>query len=556
MFLRYDQNDPFRKVMIAPGVDFLLNFESTRGALDTPTVPVVDDGKDDLFGDFGNDWLVGGTNEDHLWGGYGDDLLNGDDNHDTTLGTADPTANNKEDGRDIGPTFADFLFGGAGRDVLYANTFSDRVYDWAGELNTYVIAYNPFGNPAINRAHNGAIDNLLYSLSKSDGADPTRGSGPRQGEPYGEIALLDTGDADIGDQTGGPRDPQNIKGAGKPDKNSLQFGLPAGAPSATIPVTGQGITVQATDSAGAEQAQNTIVFKVTRAGNTTVSTAVTLVWGGTATLTTDYAVAVSGATISANRLTLTFAAGQATAIVTVTPVDDTANEGAETVNLTLAAGTGYTVGTASSASGTIVDNDGALFAAEAPAGATADRLLTESALEAVVAQAKSAWREVMPNADFHGITVTIGALPGQLLGFTLGKTITIDPTAAGWGWSVIYPDSGAPRMDLLFTVMHELGHALGFVEDDPAQPVVMGRTLSAETGHTQRRGPADAGRYRADVPGPSRAAREQPWLPLDHELRRARMDQQPQAGARPRTAAAVQSNLEVSDQSRAVYPEA
>ena len=224
------------------------------------------------------------------------------------------------------------------------------------------------------------------------------------------------------------------------------------------------------------------MFKVTRAGNTTVSTAVTLVWGGTATLTTDYAVAVSGATISANRLTLTFAAGQATAIVTVTPVDDTANEGAETVNLTLAAGTGYTVGTASSASGTIVDNDGALFAAEAPAGATADRLLTESALEAVVAQAKSAWREVMPSADFHGITVTIGALPGQLLGFTLGKTITIDPTAAGWGWSVIYPDSGAPRMDLLFTVMHELGHALGFVEDDPAQPVVMGRTLSAEIG--------------------------------------------------------------------------
>ena len=343
----------------------------------------------------------------------------------------------------------------------------------------------------------------------------------------------------IGDQHGGPRDPQNIKGAGKPDKNSLQFGIPASAPSATIPVTGQGITVQATDSAGAEQTQNTIVFKVTRAGNTTVSTTVTLVWGGTATLMTDYALAVSGATISANRLTLTFAAGQATATVTVTPVDDTANEGAETVNLTLAAGTGYTVGTASSASGTIVDNDGALFAAEAPpAGATADRLLTESALEAVVAQAKSAWREVMPNADFDGVTVTIGALPGQLLGFTLGKSITIDPTAAGWGWSVIYPDSGASRMDLLFTVMHELGHALGFVEDDAAQPVVMGRTLAAETGaHAHAEASADAGRHRADVPGPARAARGQRLhsalrVRLDHELRRAYLDQQRQANTR------------------------
>ena len=78
--------------------------------------------------------------------------------------------------------------------------------------------------------------------------------------------------------------------------------------------------------------------------------------------------------------------------------------------------------------------------------------------------------------------MTIDALPGQLLGFTLGKSITIDPTAAGWGWSVMYPDGSAPRMDLLFTVMHELGLALGFVEDDPAQPVVMGRTLAAEIG--------------------------------------------------------------------------
>ena len=120
---------------------------------------------------------------------------------------------------------------------------------------------------------------------------------------------------------------------------------------------------------------------------------------------------------------------------------------------------------------TIVDNDGALFAAEAaPAGTTADRPLTESALEPVVAQAKSAWRAVLPEADFRGVTVTIGALPGQLLGFTLGKSITIDPTAAGWGWSVMYPGSTAPRMDLLFTVMHELGLALGFAEDDPVSP--------------------------------------------------------------------------------------
>ena len=32
-----------------------------------------------IFGDLGNDWLVGGTGKDTLWGGWGNDLLNADD---------------------------------------------------------------------------------------------------------------------------------------------------------------------------------------------------------------------------------------------------------------------------------------------------------------------------------------------------------------------------------------------------------------------------------------------------------------------------------------------
>ncbi len=376
------------KIMIAPGIDFLLNFDvDARLRLDSPTVPVVDDGKDVLFGDVGNDWLVGGTNEDHLCGGYGDDLLQADDNLDTTLGTADPTANNTEDGRTVGPTFADFVFGGAGRDVLYANSYSDRLFDWSGEFNTYVIAYNPFGNPAINRAGNPSADELLYALSKSDGSDPTRGTDARQGEPYGEIGLLDPGDADIGDQKGGSRDPQNIKGAGRPDKGSIQFGIAVGAPSSAILINVQGmtfgptglpaltlavlqalatappvpavsvsVTVAVADALGAEAGSNPIVFTVTRTGITTGATSVTLVWSGSA-LTGDYTVAVTGATISANRLTLTFGAGQSVAIVTLTPVDDAAIEPQETVTLTVAAGAGYTVGAPASASGTIDDND-------------------------------------------------------------------------------------------------------------------------------------------------------------------------------------------------------
>ena len=32
-----------------------------------------------IFGDLGNDWLVGGTGQDTLYGGWGNDLLNADD---------------------------------------------------------------------------------------------------------------------------------------------------------------------------------------------------------------------------------------------------------------------------------------------------------------------------------------------------------------------------------------------------------------------------------------------------------------------------------------------
>ncbi len=32
-----------------------------------------------IFGDLGNDWLVGGTGRDNMYGGFGNDLLNADD---------------------------------------------------------------------------------------------------------------------------------------------------------------------------------------------------------------------------------------------------------------------------------------------------------------------------------------------------------------------------------------------------------------------------------------------------------------------------------------------
>ena len=35
--------------------------------------------------------------------------------------------------------------------MLIANTALDRMYDWGGEFNSYVVPFAPFGNPTVNR---------------------------------------------------------------------------------------------------------------------------------------------------------------------------------------------------------------------------------------------------------------------------------------------------------------------------------------------------------------------------------------------------------------------
>jgi hypothetical protein len=89
---------------------------------------------------------------------------------------------------------------------------------------------------------------------------------------------------------------------------------------------------------------------------------------------------------------------------------------------------------------------------------------------------------VLPGASFAGVTVAIADLSGDLLGSTLGKAVTIDLTAAGWGWLQMNPAAGVAQMDLLAVLEHELGLTLGFAEADPLQPVVMARTLEPSFG--------------------------------------------------------------------------
>ena len=244
-FAYYDENAPMRKIMIdASGnavtnpaqaaFEFLLNFNSNEGVLDVRFANSDDgpgskqtDGDDRIFGDAGHDWIVGGTGRDHLWGGRGDDLLNSDDDLNTVAvspkkGAGSVLDNNRPDSFQA---YADIAFGGAGRDVLMLNTGGDRLIDWTGEFNSYIVPYSPFGMPEISRGMNPHIEQFLLDLSRADGADQRMPDGQlyvdqrattgapvpaasRNFEPYGETGMVRQPDPDWGDQHGGPTDPQ------------------------------------------------------------------------------------------------------------------------------------------------------------------------------------------------------------------------------------------------------------------------------------------------------------------------------------------------------------
>ncbi|RLQ23593.1 LEPR-XLL domain-containing protein [Seongchinamella sediminis] len=223
-FALYDEFNPRTKIVVN-GKEFLLNFEAFTDANDQ-VGSMVHDGNDVIFGDLGNDWLVGGTDLDRLYGGYGSDLLNIDDNHDTNGGLNDEPDDPAFAGTDYqlsDSRGADMAYGGAGRDVMINNSGADRMIDWVGEFNSYITPYAPFGQFSVSRSLQPQLQEYLLDLSESDGADPTRaadtGSDPgRNGEPKGELGMVLQKDFDWQEQTGAPNDPQagNIPG-GKRD---------------------------------------------------------------------------------------------------------------------------------------------------------------------------------------------------------------------------------------------------------------------------------------------------------------------------------------------------
>ncbi|MFN7977449.1 MAG: fibronectin type III domain-containing protein [Vicinamibacterales bacterium] len=110
------------------------------------------------------------------------------------------------------------------------------------------------------------------------------------------------------------------------------------------------ITVAIAPASVTEDVVTPIVVTVTRTPAFAGPTTVTLSYGGTATAGSDFLGIAPTVTIPSAATSTTFA---------LTPLADVAPEGDETVTVSVVAGAGYTVGAPSTATATIVDDDGA-----------------------------------------------------------------------------------------------------------------------------------------------------------------------------------------------------
>ncbi|MDA8073267.1 MAG: hypothetical protein M0Z82_17130, partial [Actinomycetota bacterium] len=248
-------------------------------------------GTDVIFGDLGNDWIMGGQGRTQVFGGFGNDLIDLRATLTVDGGLNDGPVPNPITGTYGTPGWEGLAYGGAGQDIFFAGTAGDRLIDWVGNHNTYYVPFSNFGMPTVSRTLQPSLPQFLYALSKSDGADPLLGlryggAPTRNGEPFGELGLVLQHDAAWHTMMGPPFDkmPENLAGVGTDvpkTANTLPIGssgvdtVPASASAGVVAfVTGMGAGLPSgTDATGAGAVVKTLQVTDTtrRPGSPTVA---------------------------------------------------------------------------------------------------------------------------------------------------------------------------------------------------------------------------------------------------------------------------------------------
>jgi hypothetical protein len=207
------------------------------------------------------------------------------------------------------------------------------------------------------------------------------------------------------------------------------------AVTGTITNDDTSVSLAVSPSSVTEDGTSNLIYTFTRTGVTSNALTVNYTVGGTATLGTDYTgIATTGTTKN-----VTFAANSSIATVTVDPTTDSTGESNETVALTLATGTGYTIGTTNAVTGTITDDDTSVSLAVSPGSITEDgttNLVYTFTRTGVTSNALTVNYTVGGTATFNTDYTQSGATTYTATTGTIAfapnsttASITIDPTA-------------------------------------------------------------------------------------------------------------------------------
>ncbi len=260
------------------------------------------------------------------------------------------------------------IVGGAADDVIFVH---DNTTPIEGRVNirgkkagdTIGLENNVFNGP-VNVTGNASDDSIAAFSNTFNGTYRADGGG--RVDRYGE----DAGGNTFNDNRRVERF-EEVDGALTPP---IQNFLPELPPTIDISVA---VSPSSVDEDGATN----LDFTFTRTGDTTGALTVDFSVGGAAGFNTDY-TQTGADTFTATTGSVTFAAGSATAVVTVDPTADTTVEADESVILTVVNGAGYSVGTPSSATGTITNDDTATLTIanvtqnEGTGGTTTDFMFT------------------------------------------------------------------------------------------------------------------------------------------------------------------------------------